>query len=109
MLEVDAFYTPGYWIRVVSDSYLLSDGTKYMIREGRESTWIRYFGCLGPGSFVHFDFDPLPQNSMTFDFIESDCEDCFKIYGIDLVNDRMDVTSILVSLQVTVSRGRFYD
>lgn len=95
VLEMDAFYIPGYWIRVVSDSYLLSNGTKYMIREGRGIDLDSLFWMPGSGeaSFTLI-FDPLPQNSMTFDFIESDCEDCFKIYGIDLVNDRMDVASI---------------
>ena len=29
-------------------------------------------------------FPPLPRGTKSFDFIESDCDDCFKLYGVDL-------------------------
>ena len=32
VLDIDAFFRPGYWIKIVSDSYLQADGKKYMIR-----------------------------------------------------------------------------
>jgi hypothetical protein len=34
VLNVEAFFRPGYWIKIVSDSYLQADGKKYMIRSG---------------------------------------------------------------------------
>ena len=37
----------------------------------------------GRASFV-LRFPPLPRGTKSFDFIESDCDDCFKIYGVDL-------------------------
>ena len=37
----------------------------------------------GRASF-RLTFEPLPLRTQSFDFIESDCDDCFKLYGIDL-------------------------
>ncbi|MFA5651576.1 MAG: hypothetical protein WC914_10625, partial [Proteiniphilum sp.] len=34
VVDIEAFFQPGWWIRIVSDSYLLADGKKYMIRDG---------------------------------------------------------------------------
>ena len=95
VLDVEAFFTPGYWIRIVSDSYLLADGKKYMIREGQgiDLDSLFWMPKSGEASFK-LVFDPLPNNTEKFDFIESDCEDCFKIYGIDLVNSRMELPEI---------------
>lgn len=89
VIDVEAFYTPGYWIKIVSDSYLQADGKKYMIRsgEGIELDSLFWMPKSGEASFTLL-FDPLPINTKKFDFIESDCEDCFKIWGIDLVNKR---------------------
>jgi thiol-disulfide isomerase/thioredoxin len=95
VLDVNAFYTPGYWIRVVSDTYLLANGKKYMIRsgEGIELDSLFWMPKSGEAEFK-LTFEPLPMNSKTFDFIESDCNDCFKIYGIDLVNKRIQLPEI---------------
>lgn len=89
VIDVAAFYTPEYWIRIVSDSYLQADGKKYMIRsgEGIDLDSLFWMPKSGEASFTLL-FDPLPINTKKFDFIESDCEDCFKIWGIDLVNKR---------------------
>ncbi len=95
VLDMEAFFTPGYWIRVVSDSYLLADGRKYMIREGNGIDLDSLF-WMPPSGEASFQlvFEPLPLTTEVFDFIESDCEDCFKIYGIDLVNSQMELPSI---------------
>ncbi len=87
VLDVEAFYRPDYWIRVVSDSYLYADGKKYMIRSGQgiDLDSLFWMPKSGEASFK-LVFEPLPQNTKTFDFIESDCEDCFKIWGLDLIN-----------------------
>src|SRR5690606_12544750 len=37
----------------------------------------------GRASFT-LTFEPLPMDTKSFNFIESDCEDCFKIWGISL-------------------------
>lgn len=85
VLYIEAFFTPGYWIKIVSDSYLQAGGKKYMIRSGQgiRLDSLFWMPASGQASFK-LVFDPLPKNTPAFDFIESDCEDCFKIYGVDL-------------------------
>ena len=41
----------------------------------------------GEASFV-LSFQPLPKRTKSFDFIESDCADCFKLFGIDLTGKK---------------------
>lgn len=95
VLDVEAFFTPGYWIKIASDTYLLADGKKYMVRsgDGIELDSLFWMPKSGEASFKLM-FEPLPQNTRTFDFIESDCNDCFKIYGVDLVNKRIQLPEI---------------
>lgn len=95
VLDIDAFFRPGWWIKIVSDSYLLADGEKYMIRsgEGIDLDSLFWMPASGEASFK-LVFDPLPMNTKTFDFIESDCADCFKIWGVDLVNERISLPEI---------------
>ncbi|MDI9604586.1 MAG: TlpA disulfide reductase family protein [Bacteroidota bacterium] len=86
VLDVDAYFRPGSWIRIASDSYLLADGKKYMIREGEgiDLDSLFWMPQSGEAEFTLI-FEPLPAETTIFDFIESDCNDCFKIYGIDLM------------------------
>lgn len=95
VLDINAYFRPGYWIRVVSDSYLLANGKKYMIRsgEGIELDSLFWMPQSGEAEFK-LTFEPIPKNTKSFDFIESDCEDCFKVYGIDLVNNRIQLPEI---------------
>ncbi len=95
VLDVEAFYTPEYWIKIVSDSYLQADGKKYMIRsgEGIDLDSLFWMPKSGEASFKLL-FEPLPINTKTFDFIESDCEDCFKIWGINLSNKRTSLPKL---------------
>ncbi|MFK8276390.1 TlpA family protein disulfide reductase [Capnocytophaga cynodegmi] len=85
LLEVDAFFTPGYWIKIVSDTYLKAGDKKYRIRKGEGIVLDSLFWMpkSGEASFK-LVFEPLPLKTEKFDFIESDCKDCFKIYDIDL-------------------------
>lgn len=85
LLYVDAFYRPKNWIRVDSATYLQADGKKYTINGSEDIQLHERFWMpeSGEASFV-LKFPPLPRNTKRFDFIESDCTDCFKIYGIEL-------------------------
>ena len=87
VIDVEAFFRPGFWIRIMSDNYLQADGKKYMIRtgEGIELDSLFWMPESGRASFT-LTFEPLPLDTESFDFIESDCEDCFKIWGITLTN-----------------------
>lgn len=89
ILYINAFYRPRNWIRIVSDTYLLADGVKYMIKSGDgivldENFWMP---DSGEASFK-LKFGALPKGVKSFDFIESDCDDCFKIYDVDLTGQK---------------------
>ena len=95
VLDIEAFYRPGWWIKIVSESYLLTDGKKYTIRSGQGINLDSLFWMpqSGEASFK-LVFEPLPVNTSAFDFIESDCDNCFKIYGVDLKNKRLKSPNI---------------
>ncbi|HBG40009.1 MAG TPA: hypothetical protein DDW85_01180 [Porphyromonadaceae bacterium] len=95
VLDIDAFFRPGWWIKIASDSYLQADGKKYAVRrgEGIDLDSLFWMPASGEASFK-LVFEPLPQNTQTFDFIESDCDNCFKIWGVDLVNKRIPLPQI---------------
>lgn len=86
VLDVKAFFRPHYWIQISPDSYLMADnGEKYFIRSGNGITLGDKFWMpdSGEASFS-LVFPPLPATVKALDFIESDCEDCFKVWGIRL-------------------------
>lgn len=87
ILDIEVNYTPKYWIKITKDSYLNANGKKYKIHKGEGITLDQQFWIpeSGKASFKLF-FELLPENTSSFDFIEGDCEDCFKIYGINLTN-----------------------
>jgi thiol-disulfide isomerase/thioredoxin len=86
VLDVKAFFRPHNWIQISNESYLLADnGEKYPIRSGNgiilgEKFWMP---DSGEASFSLI-FPLLPPTVKVIDFIESDCEDCFKVWGIHL-------------------------
>ncbi|GET46626.1 thioredoxin-like domain-containing protein [Capnocytophaga felis] len=85
VLDIDAFYKPENWIRIASDTYLKVGDKKYKIRKGEGIVLDSLFWMpkSGEASFKLI-FEPLPLKTEKFDFIESDCEGCFKIYDINL-------------------------
>lgn len=85
VLHVDAYFNPGMWIRISSETYLQADGRKYPVLggEGIDLDSLFWMPQSGEASF-RLRFGPLPRGTKSFDFIESDCDDCFKYYGIDL-------------------------
>lgn len=89
MLHVDAYFRPHNWIRIDAGSYLLADGQKYMLQgsEGIQPDSLFWMPDSGQASFV-LRFGPLPRGTKSFDFIESDCDDCFKLYGVDLTGKK---------------------
>lgn len=86
VLDVKAFFRPRNWIRISGESYLLGDdGKKYPIRSGNGIALDKNFWMPdnGEASFS-LVFPALPAAVKAFDFIESDCDDCFKVWGIAL-------------------------
>lgn len=89
VLYVDAYFTPHYWIRIDAKTYLRADGEKYALTDAQGITPDSLFWMpeSGEASFV-LSFQPLPKRTKSFDFIESDCEDCFKLFGVDLTGKK---------------------
>lgn len=86
VVDIKAFFRPHNWIRISSESYLLGDdGVKYPIRSGNGIALDTEFWMpeSGEASFSLI-FSALPPSVKMVDFIESDCEDCFKVWGIPL-------------------------
>lgn len=89
ILHTDAYYRPHNWIRISSESYLQAGGKRYMLTgaEGITPDSLFWMPESGEASFT-LRFEPLPSGTPSFDFIESDCEDCFKLFGIDLTRKK---------------------
>jgi hypothetical protein len=85
MFYVDAFFLPGNWIRIDSRTCLQSGDSKYFVTgsEGIKLSQEFYMPTSGEASFV-LTFPPIDRSLKKIDFIESDCDDCFKIFDIDL-------------------------
>ncbi len=89
VLYTDATFTPHNWIRIDAKSYLQADGKKYMLTGAEGITPDSLFWMPDSGK-AHFTlrFEPLPVGTRSFDFIESDCEDCFRLFGVDLTGEK---------------------
>lgn len=89
VLYTDATFTPHNWIRIDAESYLQADGKKYMLTGAEGITPDSLFWMPDSGK-AHFTlrFEPLPVGTRSFDFIESDCEDCFRLFGVDLTGKK---------------------
>ncbi|HIW66116.1 MAG TPA: TlpA family protein disulfide reductase [Candidatus Alistipes intestinipullorum] len=85
VLDIEAWYTPHFWIRIDHGTYLQAGKRKYALTgaEGITPDSLFWMPDSGRASF-RLTFEPLPRRTCSFDFIESDCDDCFKLYGIDL-------------------------
>jgi thiol-disulfide isomerase/thioredoxin len=82
---IDAFFLPKNWIRIDSLTYLQAGDHKYFITGSKDIELSKEFWMpeSGETSFTLL-FPPIDHKLEKIDFIESDCDDCFKIYGIDL-------------------------
>ena len=89
VLHVDAYFRPHNWIRIDAGTYLLADGQKYMLQgsEGILPDSLIWMPDSGEASIVQ-KFRPLPPGPKSYDIIESDSADCFKLYGVDLTGKK---------------------
>ncbi len=101
---VDAFYQPKQWIRIDPNTYIRESGTnnKYLVKgtDGIELGKEFYMPESGETSFKLI-FPPIGKNVKKVDFIESDCSECFKIWGIYLEPGKKPVAA-QVPAEVTV-------
>lgn len=82
---IDAYYSPNQWIKVVSKTYLQTEGKKYPIRSanGFELDKEVFMPASGTISF-QLIFPPLPAEVKEINFIEGHDRGAFCIYGIRL-------------------------
>lgn len=85
VLGINAYYMPGYWIKIASDTRLEADGKAYALisADGIELDKEVYMPESGTMQFSLI-FEPLPLSTKKFDFIEGDAEGAFKLWDIDL-------------------------
>ena len=88
-LFFDVNYIANEWIRIDSESYITDGKNKYMVTssEGVMFNELFWMPESGHTSFT-LSFPPLARGVKKFDFFESDCEDCFRISGVDLTEKR---------------------
>lgn len=86
VLHINADFFEMNWIRISSKGYLQADGKRYALK-GSDGfaldTEVPRPENLD-SSFRLF-FEPLPQHTASFDYIEADdCPGCFRLYGVNL-------------------------
>nr|WP_320058115.1 TlpA disulfide reductase family protein [uncultured Bacteroides sp.] len=90
VLSVEAFSRPTEWLQISPDSYLMADGKKYPILSAEGIKLGEKFYTLADGKIsFKLTFPTLPSSMASVDFIESDCDNCFKIWGIQLKGDKL--------------------
>jgi|GEM_PF-798339 thiol-disulfide isomerase/thioredoxin len=84
-LYMYVWHSPKFWVRFASDTYIRVNGKKYLVTsaEGIELDKETYSDETNKTSFV-LNFPPIDPHAKQLDFIESDCENCFKIWGVEL-------------------------
>jgi len=84
---IDAYFRPHNWIRIDSKTYIRETGNaEKLIITGSEGINMDeefFMPESGKASFKLF-FPPVGKHVTKIDFIENDCDDCFKIWGIYL-------------------------
>jgi len=90
ILHLKSFFKPHNWIRIAGDTYIKADGRKLMIdkAEGIALDKEEYMDESGEKRFSLY-FPPIDRKTKQIDFIESDCDDCFKILGIELKSKKL--------------------
>ena len=87
VLDIQATFTPGYWIRIVSNSLLTdNNGNNYPITSGIGIDLDKEFWMPESGEATfQLIFPPLKRGAKTIDFIEgADAADGFRIWNIQL-------------------------
>lgn len=89
VLDIQATYTPGYWIKIVSNSLLTdNNGNNYPITSSIGIDLDKEFWMPESGEATfQLIFPPLKRGAKTIDFIEgADAADGFRIWNIQLKN-----------------------
>ena len=84
-------FRPEGWVKFTSDTYLLADGKRYVLKrcEGMELDKEVHLTDHGCAEMV-FHFEPLPKDIKRFDFIEGDGEGAFRLLGVESAKTRAE-------------------
>ena len=93
-LHIRGYNFPGWWIKIVKDSYLEADGLTYeMLRaDGIRLGKKLKMPADGDSLFV-LHFQPLPLNTKKFDFIEGHEQGAFTLLDINMTGRQPSVYS----------------
>ena len=95
-LHMMMMHSPRHWMRISSETYIRVGDSKFIVlsSEGIELDKEVFSDQTNKTYFV-LTFPSIDPKTERIDFIESDCEDCFKIWGVELqsknLTDRRDV------------------
>lgn len=86
VIDVDAKFTPKYWIRIAPATCLVADnGERYQVRQGVGIELGQEFWMPESGEATFsLIFPPLPPSVKSFDFVEGEGERDFNLFGISL-------------------------
>ncbi|MDL2291673.1 TlpA family protein disulfide reductase [Bacteroides sp. OttesenSCG-928-F21] len=85
LLHMVVGHSPTSWILIDSKTYIQVDGNKYIVKsaDGIELDKEVFSDETYKTRFV-LTFPAIDPKAKTLDFIETDCDGCFKIWGINL-------------------------
>ena len=85
VLTVRGFSRPNTWIKVPSYTHLVAQGIEYKLLDSKDVEIDKelYMPADGDSCFTLL-FEPLPKKSISFDYIESNAKNDWRIYDIDL-------------------------
>lgn len=102
VMYMQAFYRPQMWIRIDAKSYIVANGKKLEITgsKGIKLSEECFMDSTGRKSFTLI-FPPIDPATKQIDFIESDCDNCFKIWDIELqsktLTNRIEVPQEIIN------------
>ena len=85
---IDAYFWPNNWIRISKETYIRESGSdERLLISHAEGIHLGEEITMPESGTISFKlyFPPLKPGITKIDFIESDCPDCFKIWGIHLL------------------------
>jgi hypothetical protein len=90
-----------HWIRISSETYIHANGKKYTVKavDGIQLDQEVYPDESGKIVFS-LTFPPIDPTTQQLDFIESDCDNCFKIYGLNLKPEATGIARITVPQKI---------
>jgi thiol-disulfide isomerase/thioredoxin len=90
VLHITAYGDPKFWIKFSPETYIRANNQEYTVISADginldEEIFVNESGKIA----FSMTFPPIDPNTEQIDFIESNCEGCFKTWGIELKSDTL--------------------